>query len=117
MTFEITGLNELTTYTNVYAKVYDNAGNSDVTLAVDLTTIEAIAPPVLTILDNDTWSVSKQVQVEGVEGYEIKWTEDRNRTNKRYTKHSNRNRSTNIHNNKEWNNKGSIQKSSNRINQ
>ena len=77
VTFTVTGLNELSSYT-IFVKVYDNAGNpSTATKEITGETTAAIGAPVITILNNDTWcNTTKTVEIPEVEGYKIIYTEN-----------------------------------------
>ena len=67
VTFTVTGLEELSSYT-IFVKVYDNAGNpSTATKEITGETIAAIEPPVVTIENKDTWTGPKQVTIPAVE--------------------------------------------------
>lgn len=47
------------------------------TLSISVTTGEPLKPPVITILNNNTWcNTTKTAQIQGVEGYTIRYTTD-----------------------------------------
>lgn len=72
---KVTGLSALTTYSNVYIRAYDHAGNYNDTLPVSATTIEDLKPPTIRILDNNTWcNTSKTAEIDGKSGYYIMYT-------------------------------------------
>lgn len=73
---EVTGLSPETTYQNVRVRAYDNAGNYKDTFGVTVTTLEELKAPVITILNNNTWAREKTAQIQGVEGYTIRYTLD-----------------------------------------
>ena len=73
---EVTGLIPETTYQNVRVRSYDNAGNYKDTFGVTVTTQANIKAPVITILNNNTWTREKTAQIQGIEGYTIMYTLD-----------------------------------------
>ena len=75
-TIKVNGLDQNTTYDNITIKVIDNAGNISESLQVSCATKMSAGTPVITVLNNNTWAREKTAQIQGIDGYAIRYTLD-----------------------------------------